>query len=230
MDEPLASNPPAAEAPAPEGREPPDTEEAEAPERRSLWMPALKGVSIAAVAGVLALLAWATLVAGGGHSLVSKIAAGKKPQAPDFNLGVLWAKTGTWPPAAVAAIGDGKLDLEELRGHPVVVNFWASWCVPCRKEAPILHAGALRHRGQVAFVGIDIQDLRGDALAFARKYKMNYVSVRDRGDGTDRAYGTTGVPETYFIDAQGRIVAHIPGIVSKDTLEEGVAAITRPAG
>lgn len=195
--------------------------------RRSLPIQALKLVALAAVVGLLGLLVWATLAAGRGSSLVASVAAGKKPAAPGFELAVLWPHSETWPPALRAALADGKVDLRELRGQPLAVNFWASWCIPCRDEAPILHAAARRHRGKIAFVGVDVKDLTGDALAFARKYKINYVSLRDGSGGkTWDAYGLTGVPETYFIDAQGRIVAHIPGAISTQTLEEGLATIS----
>ncbi len=197
-----------------------------AEERRSRLSLPLKAVGASLVAAVLALLVWATLAAGRGSSLVAQIAAGKKPQAPAFTLGVFWPQTETWPAGLKAAIADGRLELRELRGHPVVLNFWASWCIPCRQEAPLLHAGALRHRGQVAFVGVDVKDLTGDARDFARKYKINYVSARDgSGDRTWNNYGLTGVPETYFLDANGKIVSHIPGEVTAQTLQEGVATI-----
>lgn len=205
-----------------------DAPEAEVVEQvpRSRLMQALKLLTLAAVVGLLGLLVWATLAAGRGSSLVARVAAGKKPAAPNFSLGVMWPHTETWPPALKAALDDGKVDLRELRGHPIALNFWASWCIPCRDEAPVLHAAAQRHRGQVVFVGVDVKDLTGDALAFARKYKVNYVSLRDGGgDQTWSAYGLTGVPETYFIDADGRIVAHIPGAVSPETLEEGLATL-----
>ena len=225
MEEPLATAEEAAAAEPPTGGG-----ETEPTEPRSRWFLALKLGVLAAVVGLLGLLVWATLAAGRGSSLVARIAAGKKPAAPPFNLGVLWPHTESWPPRLAAAIADGKLDLRELRGHPVALNFWASWCVPCRQEAPILHASALRHRGQVVFVGVDIKDLTGDARDFTRKYKVNYVSVRDgSGDKTWNSYGLTGVPETYFLNASGRIVAHIPGAVSAQTLEEGIATITRPS-
>jgi len=214
------------EAPLEPRQGPPATTE----ETGTRWSLPLKVIAIAAVVGLLGLLAWATLAAGRGSSLVARIAAGKKPAAPAFKLGVLWPHTDTWPPELKATIADGELDLRELRGHPVALNFWASWCIPCRQEAPILHASALRHRGRVVFLGVDVKDLTGDALGFARKYKMNYVSARDgSGDKTWNSYGLTGVPETYFIDPTGRIVAHIPGAVSAQTLEEGIATITRPS-
>jgi cytochrome c biogenesis protein CcmG/thiol:disulfide interchange protein DsbE len=196
---------------------------------RSRWWLPLRLAGVAVVAALLGLLAWATLAAGRGSSLVARIAADKKPAAPGFALGVIWPHTETWPPALTAAIAEGKLDLRELRGRPVVLNFWASWCVPCRREAPILRAAAQRDRGQVVFLGVDIRDFTSDARAFARKYKINYVSVRDgSGDATWSNYGLTGVPESYFIDARGRIVAHVPGEITRRTLAEGIATITRP--
>ena len=223
MEEPLAHREQAAKASAAAGDE-------EQSEPRSRWLLTLKLSALVAVAGLLGLLVWATLAAGRGSSLVARIAAGKKPPAPGFSLGVLWPHSETWPPELKAAIAGGKLDLRELRGHPVALNFWASWCLPCRQEAPLLHASALRHRGRVVFVGVDVKDLSGDARGFARKYKLNYVSVRDgSGAKTWNSYGLTGVPETYFLDERGRIVAHIPGAVSAQTLEEGIATITKPS-
>jgi cytochrome c biogenesis protein CcmG/thiol:disulfide interchange protein DsbE len=74
----------------------------------------------------------------------------------------------------------------------------------------------------VAFVGLDIQDFESDARAFLRRLGVPYSSVRETGDGTYRAYGLTGLPETYFIDADGRILAHEAGAVSKAALERDV--------
>lgn len=199
------------------------------PERRSPWLAILKYLTLLLVASVLALLVWATLAASRGQNLVEKIAAGKKPTAPAFSLDVLWPQTATWPKGLRPALLDGKLSLAELRGWPVVLNFWASWCTACKEEAPILRAGAHAQAGKVVFLGLDVQDLSGDARGFARANGMNYVSVRDGGNSMYQAYGLTGVPESYFIDPRGRIVAHIPGAVSRTTLAQGIAAITGTA-
>lgn len=196
----------------------------------SRWRLALKLSALSLVAVFLGLLTWGLLAAGRGNSLVAKVAAGKTPAAPAFDLGVLWRQDGTWPPAAKPTLSDGALSLAELRGYPVVLNFWASWCIPCRQEAPVLRAGAITHSGEVAFLGLDVQDLHSDALGFLRKFRVNYVSVRDRGDKEYRAYGLTGVPETYFIDARGRAVGHFIGAISTEALEAGIAAITKPGG
>lgn len=193
--------------------------------RRSRFMRILRSSTIFLVLGVLALLVWATLAASRGENLVSQISKGEKPAAPVFSLSVIWPHAETWPADPRQAIADGRLSLRELRGHPVVVNFFASWCVACKDEAPLLHAEAQRRAGQVLFLGIDVQDLTGDARAFARKYKINYVAVRDRSNATYSAYGLTGVPESYFIDGRGRIVVHIPGEATRATLDQGIAAI-----
>jgi cytochrome c biogenesis protein CcmG/thiol:disulfide interchange protein DsbE len=200
------------------------------PERPSRWRWPLRVAALSVVVGLVALLAWATLSAGRGNSLVSRIAAGEAPPAPPFSLEVLWPRTETWPGETRRRLADGRLDLDELSGRPVVINFWASWCIPCRDEAPILSASARAHAGEVVFLGIDVQDLKSDALAFSREFQTPYVSVRDRGNGTYEDYGLTGVPETYYLNAGGRIVAHTPGAVSRRTLEQGIATIAGGTG
>jgi cytochrome c biogenesis protein CcmG/thiol:disulfide interchange protein DsbE len=223
VDEPLTTAPqlePAPEAP------PPD----EAPDRPSPWRWPLRLAAVSIVVALVGLLGWATLSAGRGSSLVSRIAAGEAPPAPGFALEVLWPRAETWPSAARGSLADRRLDLRELRGRPVVVNFWASWCIPCRDEAPILNAAARAHAGEVVFLGVNVQDLKADALAFSREFDTPYVSVRDRSNRTYEDYGLTGVPETYYLDDRGRIVAHTPGAISRASLDEGIAqAIRGPA-
>lgn len=106
---------------------------------------------------------------------------------------------------------EGTLALEDLRGEPVVLNFWASWCAPCRDEAPVLKAAHERYGDQVRFVGINIRDARSAAISFSDVYGVGYPDVRDEGRRIERAYGLTGQPETFFIDADGVIVEHVPG-------------------
>jgi thiol-disulfide isomerase/thioredoxin len=155
--------------------------------------------------------------------------AGKKPRAPRFELAVLWSHDQTWPARQRRALADRRLDLGELRGRRVVMNFWASWCIPCRDEAPLLNASARAHRGNVLFLGVTVQDLSEDALRLLREFKAPYVSVRDRNNKTFGDYGLTGVPETYYLDARGRIVGHVPGPVSRQTLEQGIDQLLRRA-
>lgn len=203
-----------------------DSTEPKTARRSRLWIVS----RIATIGFVLALLALLTLSlvrSGNGPRFVDQIAKGKKPPAPPFNLAVLWPHDETWPGVLRPRLTDGRLALSELRGRPAVINFWASWCVPCKKEAPALAAEAERFRGQVAFVGLNVQDLPSAAKRFLRRYKVNYVSVRDGGDKTYTAYGLTGVPETYFIDPQGRVVTHAIGAVSEADLAASIESLLK---
>jgi cytochrome c biogenesis protein CcmG, thiol:disulfide interchange protein DsbE len=181
-------------------------------------------IAIAAVVALFGLLVWRVARGEAGSSFVAAIREGKRPLAPEFVLPVIWKHDENWPPKTRRALADGKLALHELRGYPVVVNFWASWCIPCKEEAPALAAGARRYRGRVVFLGIDIQDFTGDARKFMDDVDASYVSVRDGTSKTDSSYGLTGVPETFYLDRKGRAVFHSIGAVSKDELEVGIRA------
>lgn len=182
--------------------------------------------SLALVFGLLALLVYRVAQGSPGKGLIVSINEGKKPVAPEFQLKVLWAHTETWDARARQALADDRVSLSELRGKLVVLNFWASWCVPCRREAPRLAASAIAHRGEVVFLGLDVKDFSSDARKFLRKYRVNYVSVRDGGSSSYDSYGLTGLPETYFLDSRGRIVAHVLGEISRAELESGIEAAT----
>ena len=192
---------------------------------RSALLVALQVAAITLVAALLALLVWRLVATQRGASFVSDIRAGEAPAAPAFRLELIWRRSRDWPPRARAALRDGDLSLGELRGFPVVLNFWASWCIPCRDEAPALEAAARAHRGRVVFLGVDVQDFASDARSFVRKYDVPYASARDGDGSVYDAYGLTGVPETYYLDARGRAVAHSPGPVSREDVESGIAAV-----
>ena len=180
------------------------------------------GLVITAVAGLVGLLAWGLFKPSPGSGLVAKIAQGQTPAAPPFDLEAVWPENRAWPRELEAALADGRLTLGELRGHPVVLNMWASWCIPCRREAPILNTSARTHAGEVTFVGIDVRDLRSDARDFLQEFHVPYVSLRDRDDTIFTKFGLTGVPETYYLDQAGRIIAHTPGPITHRTLEAGI--------
>jgi thiol-disulfide isomerase/thioredoxin len=149
------------------------------------------------VAGFLALLTYGLLSKGTDDRIDQALASGRAATAPSFSLEVL--DSGTLPPRIATpvspALADRRLALGELRGMPVVLNLWASWCTPCREEAARLERGwrALGPRG-VLFLGLDIQDVRGDGEGFIRKYGATYPSVREPGREVANSYGATGIP------------------------------------
>jgi len=205
--------------------EPPVSNEgAETVRRRRPLSRVLQAGALALVVGLLALLVWRVVNDDrSGARIVAAVKEGEKPFAPPFSLPVIWDRSEKWPAALRPVLRDDFVALSELRGHPVVLNFWASWCGPCRDEAPRFEASALAHRGRVVFLGVDAQDLTSDARSFARKYGINYVSVRDGGGSILGHYGLTGFPETYYLDARGRIVAHDAGEAKRADIERGIA-------
>jgi cytochrome c biogenesis protein CcmG/thiol:disulfide interchange protein DsbE len=171
-----------------------------------------QGVAIGLVALLFILLAWSLLTDEGG-TLAAKANRGERPAAPDFTLERLDESS--------------ELRLSELEGKAVLVNFWASWCAPCKEEAPFLEEvwRDNRDRGLVV-VGLDAKDFRADARRFAERFGLTFPLVYDGpGDSTD-PYGVTGFPETFVIDREGHVVAAFKGGVDgEDVRPKLLAAI-----
>lgn len=147
--------------------------------------------ALALITGLFALLVWK--VATQGDNAASELGQGKTPTAPRFRLDRLDEP--------------GKISLGAYRGKPVILNFWASWCIPCKEEAPVLEAVWKRYRSQgLVVLGVDIQDIRGDARRFARRNGMSYPLAYDGPGNTVSHYGVTGVPETFFVAPSGKLV------------------------
>ena len=184
---------------------------------------AFQAAAVGVVVALLGVLVWNVIHGGEGGRFVASIEKNEHPRAPGFQLGVVWPHTETWPQPLRATIDDGTLKLSELRGYPVILNFWASWCIPCKREARAFGAAARAHVGKVVFVGVNVQDLHSASRSFLERYEVPYVSVHDNGDETYRAYGLTGLPETYYLDRRGRVLAHDIGEVTRAELEHRIS-------
>jgi len=132
------------------------------------------------------------------------------PVAPGFNL---------------TALGDpGRhITLSQYKGKPLIVNFWASWCAPCQRETPLLATWYRQQHGHVILVGLDVNDDASKALQFARAKGVSYPIGVDPALAATNAYGVVVLPQTFFLNAQHRIVDHIYGPVTQATLAKGVS-------
>lgn len=121
-----------------------------------------------------------------------------------------------------------KVTLSSLKGRPVVLNFWASWCPPCRDEAPTLEKVWRNYKDKgVVFIGVDIQDTEQKALAFIQEFDITYPNGPDTGGRIASNYGITGVPETFFINRDGIIVSRWIGAISEKMLVSRIEDIMR---
>lgn len=122
--------------------------------------------------------------------------------------------------------GDGIGSIADYRGRWVLVNLWASWCVPCRQEAPVLERFHRRYRDRgLTVLGIDVQDNSADALDFLRDYPTTYPQLRSVGDERSEAFGSTGVPENFLVDPRGRLALIWRGPVDDRFLRERIVPL-----
>ncbi|MEX1020853.1 MAG: TlpA disulfide reductase family protein, partial [Litorilinea sp.] len=129
---------------------------------------------------------------------------------------------GLAPPINFTTFDNEVIAWDDLRGQGIVVNFWASWCDPCREEAALLEATWRREQDNgIVFLGMDYLDQEPAARAFMAEYDVTYPNGPDLRSEAARRYGIKGVPETYFIDPQGQIVGSVIGpIVDPAQMEE----------
>jgi cytochrome c biogenesis protein CcmG/thiol:disulfide interchange protein DsbE len=143
-------------------------------------------------------------------------------------IGLLWiglARTGSQSESGSPAPsfelplldGSGRLTDEDLRGNPVVINFWASWCIPCREEAPLLEKAWRAYRDEgVVFLGVNIKDAPSDARRFVEEFDITYPIVRDLDERLTRGFGVRGLPETFFVDHRWTFIGAISGAKTGD--------------
>jgi cytochrome c biogenesis protein CcmG, thiol:disulfide interchange protein DsbE len=152
---------------------------------------------------------------------------------------LIWKVTHEPRPVKVGAVaprfsldrldGGGRFELASYSGRVRVINFWATWCIPCKSESPALERlwQEYRKRG-VVFVGVDYNDVAGDARRFVRKHGLTYPMVRDRSGSLASRYDVSGVPETFVVDRRGRLVEHFAGAIDvRDTERDFRRAVDR---
>lgn len=172
------------------------------PRRRRLW---------AVVAMTVVIVVGAALVAGSGGGTGSSEGA---RDAPAFRFPRLDEP-------------ERMISLSDYRGRPVVVNFWASWCVPCQKELPAFQTAASDLEGRVAFVGVNEQDFRNGALAFLTKTGVRYPSGFDSEGTMMQAYGLRGLPATAFVSPSGALLELHTGQINEPDLRATIDRLFR---
>ena len=170
-------------------------------------------IAVLAALALVALLVYGVSGVGGSTTLDDAVKAGKRPEAPVRELPDLGGGTGS---------------LADYAGKPVLLNFWASWCEPCKAEAPILERAHRRLRAEGgAVLGVTVSDQSDDSRAFLKKYGLTFPSLRDVEGALGRDYGTTGVPETFAIDREGRVAAISRGSVDDAFVDRMLAQVLR---
>jgi cytochrome c biogenesis protein CcmG/thiol:disulfide interchange protein DsbE len=155
-------------------------------------------VTVAVVLVLAGITGWHVYDAVREGSAAPRPAPGKAVPAPPLTLPRLNAP--------------GELSLSGFRGRVVALNFWASWCLPCRDEAPLLERTWQENRAKgLVVLGVDANDASGDARAFVRKHGLSYPMVHDGSGATLGHWGVPGLPTTFVIDRRGRVVAKVLG-------------------
>ena len=161
------------------------------------------------VVGFLGVLVWGMLNKGPITGL-SGITMVNRP-APGFTLTTFEGTT---------------ISLKDLRGKPVVINFWASWCPPCRIEAPLIERTWRTYKNRdLVFLGVNIQDRKEDALNYIREFSITYPNGPDPTGEISIDYGVSGLPVTFFVSRRGKVIRRWVGAIDKNVLISSIEEI-----
>lgn len=159
------------------------------------------------------------------------VVIGMRVAQGDRSLGEVKLKPYAAPNFALTQFDGAPFSLAGQRGTIVLVNFWASWCIPCKEEAPILESAWQRYQSQgVVFVGVDIKDTPDDARAFLQRYAITYPNGFDEKKQIYIDYGVYGLPETFVVDRQGFVIHHVIGETTTAQLEGWLDGLVATGG
>ena len=140
-------------------------------------------------------------------------------------LSVIWSRDRSWPRRLRPALHSGTVRLSDLRGYPVLLNFFASCCGPCRREASLLRVAARRTQARVVFLGADVNDFTPAARRFLQANAIPYAAVRP-GSSIIEAFGLIGLPETFYLDRSGHVLDVTRGELTSSELARGLRRLT----
>jgi cytochrome c biogenesis protein CcmG/thiol:disulfide interchange protein DsbE len=169
---------------------------------------------LAGVAGLIGLLIYGVASESPDSSIDEAVQRGERERVPDIEL----------PPLG----GGPDRSLDDWRGKVVVLNYWASWCEPCREESPLLERWHRRlSKRNATVLGIDVLDVTSDAEDFIEEFGLTYPHLRDQDGSSQEEFGVIAYPETFVIDREGRIVATRRGPVDEQFMRESVLPLVR---
>jgi cytochrome c biogenesis protein CcmG/thiol:disulfide interchange protein DsbE len=194
--------------------------------RRARWI--LAGIAVVVVVAIGA-VTWAVIAGSGGDDSSSATSRVQQADVADQRDG--GPQVGDPVPDFTATTLDGKtVHLSDYAGQPVVLNFWASWCNPCREEFPLFREEQARRGDDYVMLGVDNRDIESDAKTFAKEQRARWPIAFDGSNAIYKAYGVARLPQTFFIRPDGTVaLRYYAPIPNQEKFDEALAKITVPA-